>query len=162
MFPMERVFESYVAQQLKKVLADLNWDISTQAEGYYLFDSPRKFALLPDIVITREDGSKVILDTKWKSLIDNPWRNYGISQADMYQMYAYARKFEDQLGIPEVWLLYPVNPEMRDHPDIIFSSDDGVSVRIFFVDLATTNIENSLLKLRDLLIERDAAWQFIS
>lgn len=31
----------------------------------------------------------VILDTKWKSLVDNERVNYGISQADMYQMYAY-------------------------------------------------------------------------
>ncbi len=162
MFPMEKVFESYVAKQLKRVLADLEWDISAQDKGYYLFDSPRQFALRPDIVITREDGSKVILDTKWKSLMDNPRINYGISQADMYQMYAYARKYEDQFGIPEVWLLYPVNPEMRNHSDVSFSSDDGVCVRVFFVDLATTNIENSLLRLRELLTERDAAWQFIS
>ncbi|MDO5138325.1 MAG: restriction endonuclease, partial [Oscillospiraceae bacterium] len=63
LFPMEKVFESFVAQQLKKVLLDLNWEISFQDKGYYLFDSPRQFALRPDIVITREDGSKAILDT---------------------------------------------------------------------------------------------------
>ena len=56
LFPMEKVFESYVAQQLKRVLADLNWEISTQDKGYYLFDSPRQFALRPDIVIARDDG----------------------------------------------------------------------------------------------------------
>ena len=109
---MEKVFESYVAQQLKKALQDLNWEVSAQDKGYYLFDSPRQFALRPDIVITRDDGSQIILDTKWKSLVDKPRINYGISQADMYQMYAYSKKY----GTPEIWLLYPVNEEMRNHP----------------------------------------------
>ena len=146
LFPMEKVFESYVANQLKKTLADLDWEISSQDKGYYLFDSPRQFALRPDIVITREDSSKIILDTKWKSLVDKPRINYGISQADMYQMYAYAKKYRTS----EIWLLYPVNPEMRDHSDIVFRSDDGVDVRLFFVDVA--NIEDSLRDLRSRIV----------
>ena len=150
LFPMETVFESYVARQLKKVLADLDWEISTQDRGYYLFDSPRQFALRPDIVITRDDGTIVILDTKWKRLIDSPRINYGISQVDMYQMYAYSKKYENRFGTPEVWLLYPVTNEMRGHPEISFYSDDGVNVRLCFVDVA--DIENSLLDLRKRLV----------
>lgn len=146
LFPMEKVFESYVAKELKKALADLDWEVSSQDHGYYLFDSPRQFALRPDIVITREDGSRIILDTKWKSLVDKPRINYGISQADMYQMYAYAKKYETS----EIWLLYPANPEMRDHVDIAFRSDDGVDVRVFFVDVA--NIEDSLQDLRSRIV----------
>lgn len=146
LFPMEKVFESYVAQQLKKVLTDLNWEISIQDKGYYLFDSPRQFALRPDIVITRGDGSRIILDTKWKSLSDKPGINYGIPQTDMYQMYAYAKKYKTS----EIWLLYPVNPEMRSHSDISFDSDDDVKVSLFFVDIA--NIRTSLLSLRERLV----------
>ena len=142
LFPMEKVFESYVAQQLKKTLLDLDWDVSSQDKGYYLFDAPRQFALRPDIVITRDDGSRIILDTKWKSLVDNSRVNFGISQADMYQMYAYSKKY----STPEIWLLYPLNEEMRSHPEISFDSYDGVNVRLFFVDVA--NIEESLLMLR--------------
>lgn len=146
LFPMEKVFESYVAQQLKKVLVDLDWEVSAQDKGYCLFDSPRQFALRPDIVITREDGSKIILDTKWKSLVDSPRKNYGISQSDMYQMYAYSKKYETS----EIWLLYPVNEGMRGHSEISFDSDDGVNVRLFFVDVA--NIETSSKDLRNKLI----------
>lgn len=146
LFPMEKVFESYVAQQLKKALIDLDWDISCQDKGYYLFDEPRQFALRPDIVVTRTDGSKIVLDTKWKALVDRPRINYGISQPDMYQMYAYAKKYETS----EIWLLYPINEEMRDHTDISFSSKDGVNVRLFFVDVA--NVETSLQSLRNKLI----------
>lgn len=149
LFPMEKVFESYVAQQLKKVLLELDWEVSTQDKGYYLFDSPRQFALRPDIVITRDDGTKIILDTKWKSLVDRPGINYGISQPDMYQMYAYSKKYET----PEIWVLYPVNAEMRDHTDISFDSDDGVKVRLFFVDVA--KIEESMQSLKMLLAGKD-------
>jgi 5-methylcytosine-specific restriction enzyme subunit McrC len=64
----------------------------------------------------------------------------------MYQVYAYAKKYETS----EIWLLYLVNTEMRNHQDITFDSADGVSVRLFFVDVAY--IENSLLALRKQLI----------
>lgn len=69
--------------------------MTAQDRGYYLFeeDNRRVFALRPDIVIVRPDGHKIIMDTKWKRLISNRETNYGISQADMYQMFAYAKKY---------------------------------------------------------------------
>ena len=142
LFPMEKVFESYVTIELKKALVHLDWDVSSQDKGYYLFDSPKRFALRPDIVITREDGSMIILDTKWKRLVNNPRVNYGIAQADMYQMYAYSKKY----NTPDIWLLYPIYSEMRNHPEISYLSSDRVNVRLFFIDLA--DIENNLQTLR--------------
>ncbi|TRZ40061.1 restriction endonuclease [Niallia circulans] len=151
LFPMEKVFESYVVQHLKRVLADLPWEVLTQDKGHYLFNHPKQFALRPDIVITREDQSTIILDTKWKSLTNQPRQNYGISQADMYQMYAYSKKYQT----PEIWLLYPMNEEMKD-AEISFESfyqDFGLEtkIRLFFVDV--TNIEESLGELRGKLIQ---------
>lgn len=52
LFPMESVYESYVAQQMKKVLGPAGWEVSSQDKGYYLFMEPRRqFALRPDIVM---------------------------------------------------------------------------------------------------------------
>ena len=148
LFPMEKVFESYVAQQLKLAIKDLNWELSVQDKGCYLFDAPRQcFSLRPDIVITRDNRKKIILDTKWKRLFDIPRQNYGISQADMYQMYAYSKKYDTS----EIWLLYPLNNEMRGHSDIAFDSADNVHVRVFFVDVA--HIEESLSELKNRLIK---------
>ena len=142
LFPMESVYESYVAQQMKKVFCPDGWDVSSQDKGHYLFMEPKKqFALRPDIVI-KKDKRTVILDTKWKRLYNNERINYGISQADMYQMYAYSKKYETS----EVWLLYPVNEDMRDHKPIEFYSGDNTYVRLFFVDVA--NIEESLKELK--------------
>lgn len=138
LFPMESVYESYVAQQMKKVFIPKGWDVSSQDKGHYLFVEPKKqFALRPDIVIKKGDRT-IILDTKWKTLINDSSKNYGISQADMYQMYAYSKKYETS----EIWLLYPVNKEMRGHDQISFFSGDNTYVRLFFVDVA--HIEESL------------------
>ena len=74
------------------------------------------------------------MDTKWKSLVNNERINYGISQADMYQMYAYSKKYLTEVcPNPEVWLLYPVNDEMRNHKNIEFDSGNGTMVKVFFV-----------------------------
>ncbi|MEB8944931.1 hypothetical protein P4H20_28125 [Bacillus cereus] len=81
---MEKVFETYVARNLKQILSNLIWEVLIQDKGRYLFNSPKRFALRPDIVIKRKDGSRVLLDTKWKMLIDNQNRNHGILQVDTY------------------------------------------------------------------------------
>ncbi|MGE7975539.1 5-methylcytosine restriction system specificity protein McrC [Bacillus cereus] len=81
---MEKVFETYVARNLKQILSNLIWEVSIQDKGRYLFNSPKRFALRLDIVIKRKDSSRVLLDTKWKMLIDNQNRNHGISQVDTY------------------------------------------------------------------------------
>lgn len=146
LFPMEKVFESYVARNMSKVFSKVNCKVLTQDKRYYLFDSLngeeyKKFALIPDLVIIRGDNSKVILDTKWKKLVNDKSSNYGISQADMYQMYAYSKKYKNS----DIWLLYPVNNEMRAVSDITFNSVDGTTVNLFFVDVA--NIEKSIESL---------------
>lgn len=144
LFPMEKLFEGYVAKWVRKVFGNSGCEVSTQDKGYNLFDSPRCFSLRPDIVI-KQDNQTIIMDTKWKQLADGV-NNYGISQTDMYQMYVYSKKYM-QLGktAPEVWLLYPLcdNSEKIGNPE--FYSDDGVRVHIYFVDVE--DIEGSINEL---------------
>lgn len=152
LFPMEKVYESFVAQNLSYLIDELGWDITTQDKKYYLFSENKRqiFALKPDIVIKRPDGNKIVLDTKWKRLNSNRENNYGISQIDMYQMFAYAKKYQT----PDIWLLYPVTEEMKEHQDIVFESSDldgYVKVSVFFVDVV--NIEKSLSLLLKKLIK---------
>ena len=145
LFPMQTVFESYVAKCMKKAFAPNGWEVSSQDKGYHLFESPRKFALRPDIVMKKGERT-IVLDTKWKKLINNERQNYGISQSDMYQMYAYSKKYNTS----EICLLYPINAEMRDHTPIVFDSGDGTTVKVYFVDIA--NIEASIDDLKNLYI----------
>ena len=165
LFPMETVFESYVAQELRKVFADTSWTVSVQDKEQWLFDYPHhKFRLKPDIVITKEDGTKIILDTKWKTLNDNERNNYDISQADMYQMFAYSKKYASSdaefVGrSPDVWLLYPVNSAMRKYTEnnqtiefiSMLGDEKDVHIRLFFVDLK--EIGHSMQTLKSKLEE---------
>ena len=157
LFPMESVYESYVAQQMKKIMGPAGWSVSSQDKGHYLFTEPRRqFALRPDIVLERS-GRIVIMDTKWKSLVDNDRINYGISQADMYQMFAYSKKYNTR----EIWLLYPVNDEMRNHAPIKFESKSPVTgevettVNLFFVDVAHIDDPEYEGSLNQLLLKLD-------
>lgn len=84
-------------------------------------------------------------------MINNVRLNYGISQADMYQMYAYSKKY----GTEEIWLLYPLNKEMRGHAPISFVCGDislNTRVRLHFVDLENEErFVESLERLKELV-----------
>lgn len=141
LFPMETLFESYVAAQCRKILRASEYDISAQDKRYHLFDEPKRFLMKPDIVVTRKaDGATFIMDTKWKLLSDTK-ANYGISQADMYQMYAYQKKYSAN----NVTLLYPMTDRVPLEECISYHSKDGVTVRIEFVDLF--NVRESLIRV---------------
>ncbi|MGK4118338.1 McrC family protein [Lysinibacillus capsici] len=137
LFPMDRVFEDYVGRSLRRMVQQKEWSIFLQDRQYHLFE--KQFALRPDIVLRNEvEQRTIIIDTKWKMLKNTPSSNYGISQTDMYQMYAYAKKYETN----EIWLFYPINDEFNGYEEICFTSDDGVQVKVFFVDCH--RIEESL------------------
>lgn len=146
LFPMEVLFESYVAEKIKKVL-EPSYKILTQDERYHLFDEPQKFSLRPDIVIEHRETKKVfVLDTKWKVLmLSKP--NYAISQADMYQMYVYHKKYRAEQAI----LLYPMS-KLFEADSLEFFSKDGVAVGVYCLDLC--RIEESLRRLKE-KIEKD-------
>ena len=141
LFPMETLFESYVASLMKKQLQDTRYSVSAQDKGYHLFDSPKKFMLKPDIVVkSKRDSEVFVMDTKWK-LLSIAKANAGISQADMYQMYAYQKKYKAK----NITLLYPKTAENLDENKLRFKSDDGVVVNVKFVDLYDKNSINKIL-----------------
>ena len=85
-----------------------------------------KFRLKPDIVI---DGGLVVADTKWK-LFDEENKNQGVSQADMYQLFAYGKKYE---GCKELLLIYPKSHTKVEGKRYFFQDDLPLSVRFFDV-----------------------------
>ena len=148
LFPMEMLFESYLAVHLKKMIDQTEYAFSAQDKSYHLFDTPKKFLIKPDIVIKNKSLDQVfVLDTKWKVLSEAK-ANYGISQSDMYQMYAYQKKYQAQ----NVTLLYPLTDKVEQEKDIRFVSDDGTEIRIRFVDLF--DLKNSISRLIDELFEK--------
>ncbi|WP_196427128.1 McrC family protein [Paenibacillus woosongensis] len=145
LFPMDKIFERYVAGLLKKGLGQSPVQVKTQDRTHRLFQNPARFQLKPDIVV-QGPGGVIVLDTKWKLLSPSP--DYGISQADMYQAYAYGKKY----SASEVYLLYPWNPRLSDITQpVVYDSGDGVQVRIEFLDLTLgkASVDTLLAKLSD-------------
>lgn len=153
LFPMELLFESYVATLLKKQLVPLGYSVSAQDKTYHLFDDPKRFAMRPDIVIRRKaDGAIFVMDTKWKLLADNK-ANYGIAQADMYQMYAYQKKYD----AVNVTLLYPLTDQVASEEKIEYQSADGVIVQIGLIDMF--DAQTYIRKLSDQLETKEYMYE---
>jgi 5-methylcytosine-specific restriction enzyme subunit McrC len=139
LFPMEKVFENFIAAKLRKSLHN-DFKMKTQDTTYYLFDCPNPaFSLRPDIVLEKNKEYTVILDTKWKILSDQ-LPNKGISQYDMYQMYVYCKKY----NADKIILVYPLADTVRN-TDIVYTSNDKVKIEVFFVDLR--NVNGSIARL---------------
>lgn len=123
LFPMERIFEDYIGY-LMKTYTD-GHEIKTQDKSYYLVSNHKaknKFRLKPDIVATNEvNQEQIIFDTKWKLLDESQEKkNYNISQSDMYQLYAYGKKYglgNSLTKEPKLVLLYPSNPNFQNPLD---------------------------------------------
>ena len=124
------------------------YHVTAQDKRYHLFDSPRKFSLRPDIVVTNyETKANVVLDTKWK-MLSPQYHNYGISQADMYQMYVYHKKYRPE----KVILLYPFNQSFKDSSKVMgYRSEEteGVQVCAAFFDLL--DADGSLARIERLM-----------
>ncbi len=91
LFDMNTLFESYVGNFIKKSFPGT----ILQHSEKHLVENPKSFRLRPDIFL--ED--KFIADTKWKIVKSKD----DISQADLYQLYAYGKKHE----CDKLYLIYP-------------------------------------------------------
>lgn len=144
LFPMERVFESYVAQQLKRQYPRIN--ITSQAKKCYLLrHTPRKsafekdmFQLKPDLVMSDNDKT-VIADTKWKLIDENkPGEKYNIKESDIYQMLAYNQTYQIGQQQAEVWLIYPKTDKFSQPiPDFRFENGSIIKVIPFDIEISS-------------------------
>ncbi len=111
LFPMEAVFESFVAHTIADDLP-AGHKVKSQSRHHHLVThgGDKRFNLRPDLLIqTTEPVVKtvIVMDTKWKLIHANaPGSSlYGLSQADFYQMFAYGQKYLNGEG--ELYLIYP-------------------------------------------------------
>jgi 5-methylcytosine-specific restriction enzyme subunit McrC len=136
LFPMERIFEDYVAARMRVLYPD--WQVCAQVGDYYLLCQEGKsyFLMKPDLVLKR-DKKRVVADTKWKLLgqgESQPIHN-SIGQADLYQMYAYGKKYLHDQQIKEVYLIYPKSANFTK-PMSIFQYDDDFKLFVVPFDLS--------------------------
>ena len=134
LFDMNKLFESYVGNFIKKKRAD----VSLQHSAKHLVEDPKSFKLRPDIFLE----GKFIADTKWKIIRQDNKENeekYKISQADLYQLYAYGKKYE----CGKLYLIYPKIDGARQE-SMKFRYDDEMLLKILYFDLEKDNIIRNL------------------
>ena len=143
LFPMEEVFEDFVAYHFRKY--QNQFGVRTQGPQRPLARLDGKdaaFQMKPDIsLMMSHDEVKYILDTKWKRINekDNDVKR-GINQADMYQLYSYGKKY----GCEKVALIYPRTKEFEIKDTFHYRFDKSSSLFCFPFDVAEPkdSIEN--------------------
>ncbi len=151
LFDMNMLFESYVGHYLK---VEKGLDVSLQDQQHHLaYDNGTgKFRLKPDIVIKkRDDEEKVIIaDTKWK-ILSKDKTHQGVSQADMYQLYAYGTKYKN---CNQMYLIYPkdkdVNTKLYHYDNVDINEDERLKLNIVFFDVKENKFEDKKIE-EDLL-----------
>jgi 5-methylcytosine-specific restriction enzyme subunit McrC len=109
LFPMEAVFEAYVAKHLARRIAR-PFTLKAQARSFSLVTHLGQdwFRLKPDLLVQGSGVNRLVLDTKWK-LLDGSKATiadkYGLDQGDFYQLQAYGQSYLDGKG--DVVLIYP-------------------------------------------------------
>jgi 5-methylcytosine-specific restriction enzyme subunit McrC len=160
LFPMNELFESYVAALLRAALSPLGYEVVAQGGLRYCLleltpdgsQGRQLFQTRPDCLIRKAGQTVLILDTKWKRIAPaarDPKR--GVLQSDVYQLMAYARLY----GCPRLMLLYPfhLDLERRGRLARLRVNIDGVDERldIAAVDVAASR-ENTAAALKDLIV----------
>ncbi|WP_445427362.1 McrC family protein [Alishewanella sp. HL-SH05] len=151
LFPMERLFESYVATELSHaaaLLPDIKGAVDTQLATRYLCSHQNKafFLLRPDLQLTL-GATRWILDTKWKLLNAEDRENkYGLSQQDFYQLFAYGQYYLGGKGtlvlIYPAWHKFPANTKLA-----AFSFNDDLKLLVLPFDLEADNAAEHLILL---------------
>lgn len=137
LFDMNALFESYVGNFIKKKLPGT----ILQHQEKYLIEKPREFRLKPDIFLE----GKFIADTKWKIIrqdIKESEKKYKISQADLYQLYAYGKKYE----CDKLYLIYP-KIDGVEQESMKFRYEDEMWLEILYFNLENDSNNDELIKI---------------
>ncbi|MDP9077217.1 MAG: restriction endonuclease [Bacteroidota bacterium] len=144
LLPMEVIFEDFIAGFIDSELRGM-WKVHSQTVGLTLVEEPTKaFRMRHDILLTRigNDDQQIIVDTKYKLREGDLTADAkkGISQADMYQMTAYAMR----RGCKCVLLLYPNVAESCREPDHfkVRSAFDGTEIHVIAAEVPFWSMTN--------------------
>lgn len=132
LFPMEAVFEAFVAKHLAQQLGQ-GFTLRTQARSLSLVRHLEQnwFRLKPDLLVQTSKINRLVLDTKWK-LIDGRQATasdkYGLNQGDFYQLHAYGQNYLDGQG--DLVLIYPKTDDFHQ-PLPVFEFPKSAGLRLW-------------------------------
>ena len=120
LFPMEEVFEDFVTAAIRR--HQRRFAVRAQGPMRHLATDgagKRVLWLKPDVALMERGQVRFILDSKWKRL-DPSAPNHGVSPADAYQLFAYAKRYDCR----RVVLLYPKTTMFREALQFRFADGD--------------------------------------
>ncbi len=131
LFPMWEVFEDFVTASFRRY--QRRFSVREQGPRKYLVTDDqgyRAFAMKPDISLMSGGKTEFILDTKWKRINgEGSDPKHGISQADMYQLFAYGKKYRCK----QVALIYPKSEQFQEM--LRYKFDEELSLSCFPFDV---------------------------
>ncbi|MCV2218608.1 McrC family protein [Thauera sp. Sel9] len=132
LFPMEAIFEAFVAKHLSRQLG-AGFTLHSQARSHSLIRHRGQnwFRLKPDLLVQTAQTTHLVLDTKWKLLnakTANSNERYGLDQSDFYQLHAYGQNYLDGKG--DVVLIYP-QTDSFDTPLPVFEFPKSPGLRLW-------------------------------
>lgn len=158
LFPMNDLFEAYVAAQMRRAAVPLGLEVIAQGGNQYCLGNWNAdaacrgdvFRTTPDLIIRRGAAAVAIIDTKWKRMPAEPAdRKRGVSQADVYQLLAYARIYD----CDRLMLLYPASADQAVGTLHSF----GITRGLERLDIGAVNISSggneTVLQLRRILLQ---------
>lgn len=145
LFPMEKLFERYVATLLSRQLP-ADRQLRTGARTHHLCNHLKQgtFELKPDMLIDSVRHPMIVLDAKWKRLVDSTHQKkhlYGISQSDFYQLFAYGHKYMN--GVGTLVLIYPKNDLFESMLEPFYFSDQ-LTLWVIPFDLTTDTFVDAM------------------
>ena len=145
LFPMWEVFEDFVAACFRRHQQQFYVREQGPQEPLASIDGKDVFSMKPDICLMSGDKTKFILDTKWKRINeDGDDLKHGISQADMYQLFAYGKKY----SCKQVALVYPKTEQFQKELRYKFDEELSLSCFPFDVNKPEASVETILNDLR--------------
>jgi 5-methylcytosine-specific restriction enzyme subunit McrC len=141
LFDMNKLFEAYVSRLQEREAGDAYIVLRQGPElALATSDGENAFMLRPDVSVWRpgpvESAPHIVrvVDAKWKRL-DPDGTNWHIDQGDIYQMVAYALRYNCQ----QVELVYPA---------LSLDSDENVPLPVFVVANPTVERESIQIRIR--------------
>ena len=110
LFPMEQVFEDFIAGSFRRYQQRYAVVSQGPRRAMASIGDDSVFSTMPDIALRAGGKVRLILDAKWKRVdATTDDLKHGIQQADVYQLYAYAKRYHCET----VALVYPRSESFR-------------------------------------------------
>ncbi|MCY3931571.1 MAG: McrC family protein [Acidobacteria bacterium] len=140
LFPMEKIYEDFVTHCFRRHQDE--YEVRAQGPRKKLTRRPPAFTMKPDMTLQKSGTAAFILDTKWKRLRSraaDPTER-GVSQADMYQLYAYGKRH----GCRTVALVYPRTDDFGEPLRFVFHDDLTLLCLPFDVSMPQDSVKRCL------------------